>query len=141
MALSLLEHPWIYRCFLCLINQAFTQINSVSEFFFYLQVIKLETQIDLMKLQETEQGTVIEILVTPKSKQFQVKIEDDEMIVFCREAPVKGKVNRELTKELSRLFKRRVQIISGFTSRQKKLLIADINIEDFREILSAHESE
>ena len=94
-----------------------------------------------MKLRETERGIVIEILVKPKAKQFQVKMEDDEMIVFCREAPVKGKVNRELTKELSRLFKRRVQIISGFTSRQKKLLIADINIEDFREILSAHETE
>ena len=94
-----------------------------------------------MKLRETERGIVIEILVKPKAKQFQVKMEDDEMIVFCREAPVKGKVNRELTKELSRLFKRRVQIISGFTSRQKKLLIADINIEDFHEILSAHESE
>ena len=94
-----------------------------------------------MKLQETEQGIVIEILVKPKSKQFHVKLEDDELVVFCREAPVKGKVNRELTKELSRLFKRRVQIISGFASRQKKLLIADIDIEDFRAILSAHESE
>jgi uncharacterized protein (TIGR00251 family) len=94
-----------------------------------------------MKLQETERGIVIEIFVKPKSKQFQVKIEDKELVVFCREAPVKGKVNRELTKELSRLFKRRVQIISGFTSRQKKLLIDDINIEDFHEILSAHELE
>ena len=93
-----------------------------------------------MKLQETERGIVIEILVKPKSKQFRVKIEGDEVIVFCREAPVKGKVNRELTKELSRLFKRRVQIISGFTSRQKKLLIADINTEAFHEILSTHGS-
>ncbi|UCE43688.1 MAG: YggU family protein [Candidatus Bathyarchaeota archaeon] len=90
-----------------------------------------------MKIQETGQGIVIEILVKPKSKQFQAKIEDDRIVVFCREAPMKGKVNRELTKEFSRLFKRRVQIISGFTSRQKKLLIADVNVEEVREILSA----
>lgn len=94
-----------------------------------------------MKLRNTEQGMIIEILVTRKSKQFQVKIEDERIVVFCREAPLKGKVNKELTKELSRLFKRRVQIISGFTSRQKKLLIPDTNIEAFREILSEHESD
>lgn len=94
-----------------------------------------------MKLQETEQGSVIEVFVKPKSKHFEVKIEEDEMVVFCQEAPVKGKVNRELTKGLSKLFGRRVQIISGFTSRQKKLLIADTSIEDFRRILSACETE
>jgi uncharacterized protein (TIGR00251 family) len=94
-----------------------------------------------MKLRNTEQGIIIEVLVTSESKRFQVKIEDERMVVFCREAPIRGKVNKELTKELSSLFKRRVQIISGFTSRQKKLLIADINIEDFREILSIYESE
>jgi len=94
-----------------------------------------------MKLQETDRGIVIEILVKPKSKRFGVRIEDDEMVVLCREAPVKGKVNRELTRGLSRLFKRRVQIISGFTSRQKKLLIADVDIAAFREMLSACKSE
>ena len=94
-----------------------------------------------MKLQNTEQGVIVEVLVTPESKQFQVKIEDERMVVFCRETPVKGKVNKELTKELSRFFKKRVHIISGFTSRQKKLLIANINIEDFRALLSTHESE
>ena len=84
---------------------------------------------------------IVEILVTPESKQFQVKIEDERMVVFCRETRVKGKVNKELTKELSRFFKKRVHIISGFTSRQKKLLIANINIEDFRALLPTHESE
>ena len=85
-----------------------------------------------MKLLKTAQGTVIDIFVKPNSRQFQVKIEDDEFVVFCREASVKGKVNRELTKELSRLFKRRVEIVSGFSSRQKKVLIADISVEAAR---------
>ncbi len=91
-----------------------------------------------MKLQQTASGIVIEIFVRPKSKQFQVKIENDEFVVFCREAPVKGKVNRELIKELSRLFNRRVEIVSGFSSRQKKVLIAKISVEELNEILSAY---
>jgi uncharacterized protein (TIGR00251 family) len=94
-----------------------------------------------MKLWKTAQGIVLEVYVKPNSKRFQIQAEEGELLVFCRETPVKGRVNRELIKELSRLFKRRVQIISGFTSRQKKLLIDDINIEDFHEILSAHELE
>ena len=94
-----------------------------------------------MELHETPQGTVIDIYVRPNSRQFQVKIEDNEIVMFCREAPVKGRVNRELAKELSRLFKKRVKIVSGYSSRQKKVLIADISVEEVERILSACESE
>jgi len=34
-------------------------------------------------------------------------------------------VNKELVKEFSRLFHKRVELISGFTSKQKVLLIRD----------------
>ena len=88
-----------------------------------------------MKLQQTAQGTIIEIIVKPNSKQFQVKTEGDEFVVFCHEAPVKSKVNRELIKQLSKLFKRKVEIISGFSSRQKKVLIADVSTEKVNEML------
>ncbi len=88
-----------------------------------------------MELRETPQGVTLIIFVKPNFRQFQVKIEDDEIVVCCREAPVKGRVNRELTKELARLFKRRVEILSGFRSRQKKVLIADINPEEVKHIL------
>ena len=91
-----------------------------------------------MELHKTPQGTIIEIYVRPHCKQFQVKIEDDEIVVFCREAPMKGRVNRELTKELSKRFKRRVEIVSGFSSRQKKVLIAETSVEEIEEILSAY---
>ena len=76
-----------------------------------------------MKLLKTAEGTVLDVYVKPDSKAFQIQVEEGELVVFCREAPVKGRVNRELIKELSRLFHKRVEIISGFTSRQKKLLI------------------
>jgi uncharacterized protein (TIGR00251 family) len=88
-----------------------------------------------MELRETPQGITIVIFVKPNSRRFQVKIEDDEIVVCCRAAPVKGRVNRELTKELARRFKRRVEILSGLHSRQKKVLIADINAEEVKDIL------
>lgn len=88
-----------------------------------------------MKLRKTAQGIVLDIYVKPNSKEFQIKTEEDELVVFCRETPVKGRVNRELIKELSRLFKRRVEIVSGSSSRQKKILIRDIEAKEVKQIL------
>ena len=76
-----------------------------------------------MKVQETKQGMILEVSVKPRSKEFKIIVEGDEIVVFCREEPVKGKVNKELIKELSRLFHRKVELVSGFTSKQKRLLI------------------
>ena len=90
-----------------------------------------------MKLQETAQGVVLDVHIKPKSKKFRVEVDGDEVVVSCREAPVKGKVNRELLKQLSRLFNRRVELVSGFTSRQKRFLISDIGAEEAHRILAS----
>ena len=76
-----------------------------------------------MKLTETKEGTVIEVCVKPKSAKFEVSLEGDEVVVRCTEEPVKGKVNKELLKALSKFFHTNVELVSGATSRQKRLLI------------------
>jgi hypothetical protein len=88
-----------------------------------------------MRMQKISGGVVIGVHVKPKSKQFRITVESDELVVFCREAPVKGRVNRELIKKLSRLFHRRVEILSGFSTRQKEILIRDIEVEEVNNIL------
>lgn len=40
----------------------------------------------------------------PNGKKFKIDTDQDELVVFCREPPVKGKSNRELIKELSKVF-------------------------------------
>ncbi len=94
-----------------------------------------------MKLQKGSGGVVVAIFVKPNSKQFGLKIEGDELVVFCRESPVKGRVNKELIKELSRVFKRRVDIVAGFTSKQKKVLITNISTDQVSAILSGYVSQ
>lgn len=91
-----------------------------------------------MKLLKTTQGTVLDVHVKPNSKEFKIKIEEDELIVFCRETPIKGRVNKELIKELSKSFKKRIEILSGFTSKQKRILIRDASAEEVNEILSKY---
>ena len=90
-----------------------------------------------MRLLKTAHGVVLDVHVKPNSKKFRVELDGDEVVVSCREAPVKGKVNRELVKKLSRLFNRRVELVSGFSSRKKKLLIRDIEAEEVNRILAS----
>lgn len=78
-----------------------------------------------MKLMETEKGLILDVYVKPRSKEFRIMVEGDEIVVHCSEEPMGGRVNRELVKELSRLFGKRVELVSGFSSRQKRLLVRD----------------
>jgi uncharacterized protein (TIGR00251 family) len=90
-----------------------------------------------MKLQETAQGVVLDVHVKPKSKKFRVEVDGNAVVVSCREGPVKGKVNRELLKQFSRLFGRKVELVSGFTSRQKRFLVSGIGAEEVKRILAS----
>jgi len=87
-----------------------------------------------MKLLQVPQGTILEIRVKPRSREFRMKL-NDELVIFCRETPVKGRVNKELVKQLSRLFKKKVEIISGVTSKQKKVLVRDAEVKEVEKLL------
>jgi uncharacterized protein (TIGR00251 family) len=88
-----------------------------------------------MNLKETKDGTVIEVFVKPKSAKFEVLLEGDEVVVRCTEEPVKGKVNKELLKALSKFFHTNVELVSGATSRQKRLLIKSIRKNEVERLL------
>lgn len=88
-----------------------------------------------MRINEVKDGVILEVNVKPNSKEFKIVVEGDEIVVFCVEAPVKGKVNKELVKEFSRLFHSKVELVSGFTSKQKKLLIRGFRKSEVERIL------
>lgn len=88
-----------------------------------------------MKIQKTKHGVILEVYVKPRSKNFKIVADGDEIVVFCKEEPVKGKVNKELIKELSRLFHKKVELVSGFNSKQKKLLIKDAEKSEAERVL------
>ena len=88
-----------------------------------------------MGLSQTKEGTIITMFVKPNSARFKVIFEDDELGVHCTEEPVKGKVNKELVKELSILFHTKVKLVSGFTTKQKKLLITGTEKSEVEQLL------
>lgn len=88
-----------------------------------------------MRITETKEGSIIEVHVKPRSREFKVTIEGDEVVVFCREEPVNGKVNKELLKEFSKLFRTRVELVSGAASRQKRILTCSLGVDEVQRIL------
>ena len=79
-----------------------------------------------MKLTESKDGTIVEVFVKPNQPKFKLTIDGDEVIVSSTEEPVKGKVNKEILKELGRLFHAKVELVSGSTSKQKQILIRGV---------------
>lgn len=88
-----------------------------------------------MKLGETKDGAIIEVFVKPSSPKFKIVIGDDEIVVFCTEQPVKDKVNRELVKEFAKLFHAKVEVVSGLTSKQKRLLTTGVKKSKVEQLL------
>ena len=83
-----------------------------------------------MSLKETKNGVIIEVFVKPNQPKFNIKLDADEIIVSCTEEPVKGRVNKELIKELSKFFHAEVEMVSGFTSKQKLFLLRNMSKSD-----------
>jgi len=88
-----------------------------------------------MRINGVKDGVILDVNVKPNSKEFKIVVEGDEIVVFCVEEPVKGKVNKELVKEFSRLFHSKVELVSGFASKQKKLLIRGFRKSEAERIL------
>ncbi|MCL2642499.1 MAG: DUF167 domain-containing protein [Candidatus Bathyarchaeota archaeon] len=88
-----------------------------------------------MSIKETVDGTLITIFVKPNSPKFAIEFKNGEIIVYAREEPEKGKVNKEILKELTRLFHTKVELVAGATSRQKQLTIGAKKAEIEQQLL------
>ncbi|WP_237739703.1 DUF167 domain-containing protein [Methanobacterium formicicum] len=78
------------------------------------------------------------IEVSPKSAKFQIAGYNQwrkTLEVKLKSPPTKGKANKELMKEFSALTGHPTDIISGHKSRQKTLLIHDMDEKEFYKIL------
>ena len=88
-----------------------------------------------MSISETKDGSIIKIYVKPNSPKFKVELNDNEIIVHSSEEPEKGKVNKEILKEFSRLLHVKVELVSGATSRQKQLFAIGVTKSQAEQLL------
>jgi uncharacterized protein (TIGR00251 family) len=85
---------------------------------------------------ETKDGVLLTVYVKPNSSKFKLELVGDEIVVYVTQEPERGKVNREILKELTKTFHAKVELASGATSREKKLLVIGKKKTDIEPILN-----
>lgn len=76
---------------------------------------------------------LVDIEVSPNSKKFEISDFNDwrnRIEVRIKQIPQKGKANKEISKEFSKLFDCEVAIFKGEKSSQKTLIFKDSSKED-----------
>ena len=90
-----------------------------------------------MSITETNKGVILSIFVKPNSPKFKVEFDGTEVVVYSTEEPVKGKVNVEIIKALSKLLHAKVELASGATSREKQLFITGMVKKQVEQLLES----
>ena len=89
----------------------------------------------MINIREVEGGVVVSVKVQPNASRDRVVGEHgDQLKIAVTVAPEKGKANKVVIKVLSKLLGVKnsdIEILSGETSREKKVLIRNISEEDF----------
>lgn len=88
-----------------------------------------------MSIKKTNGGVILSIFVKPNSTKFRIELDGDELVVYATEEPERGKVNKEIIKELTKLFHAPVDLVSGSTSKEKKLFIQGVGVQEVQRLL------
>ena len=89
-----------------------------------------------MSIKETKNGALITIFVKPNSPKFKIEFDGEEIVVYATEEPEKGKVNREILKELAKALHAKVELANGAISRQKQVLAIGTTKSQVEQFLS-----
>ena len=93
----------------------------------------------MINIREVEDGIVVSVKVQPNaSRDRVVGKHGDQLKIAVTVAPEKGKANKVVIKVLSKLLGVKssdIEILSGETSRDKKVLIRNISEEEFNRVI------
>jgi len=84
--------------------------------------------------QKTLEGMVIEARVKTGCNSFSIRKVKEKFLIEVSAPPVEGKANKEIIKELKKLFKSDVEIVKGLKSKDKIILIR-VNKEEIENII------
>ena len=88
-----------------------------------------------MSIKETKDGVSITIFVKPNSPIFKIEFDGTEIVVYSTEEPIKGKVNKEIIKEFTKLLHAKVELALGFTSKEKQLFVKGMEKQQVEQLL------
>ena len=89
----------------------------------------------------TKDGVILNIEVSPKSDKFRITGYNqwrESVEVKIKALPQKGKANKEIINEFSKITKTTVEIVSGHKSHHKILKIYDTSQEELIKLLKPY---
>ena len=93
----------------------------------------------MLNIRKVEGGIVVSVKVQPNASKDRIVGEHaDQIKIAVTVAPEKGKANKAVVKVLSRwlgIKSSDIEIVSGETSRDKKVLIRNISEEEFNRVI------
>ncbi|MBT3878756.1 MAG: YggU family protein [Candidatus Scalindua sp.] len=93
----------------------------------------------MLNIRKVEGGIVVSVKVQPNASKDRIVGEHaDQIKIAVTVAPEKGKANKAVVKVLSRwlgIKSSDIEIVSGETSRDKKVFIRNINEEDINRVI------
>ena len=78
---------------------------------------------------------IIKAKIKPNSPCFSVYFKEDRIIIEVSSHPEKGKANQEIVKKLSKLFGTGVEIMRGSLSKEKTIVVRDMNKEEIKKVI------
>ncbi len=93
-----------------------------------------------MSIKETKDGAIITIFVKPNSPKFKIELDGDEIVVHATEEPEKGKVNKEIFKEFSKLLHAKVELATAQRQGRNSCLLKGISKSQAEQLLHVAES-
>ncbi len=90
-------------------------------------------------IEEYPGGLRIKVYVKPMSHITRFVYEDEELIFYTKEKPLKGKANNSLIKYLSkklRISSSKIKIVAGVRERLKTIVIEGVNRQEFIEAIT-----
>lgn len=88
--------------------------------------------------EETKDGLIVRIKIIPNSSKNEISFENDILKIKITAQPIENKANKALIEFLSKslkISKTNIEILKGITSKEKTLLIKNINEKFFKQIL------
>jgi len=93
-------------------------------------------------IKEIEDGILVDTEVSPNASKFEISGYNtwrERIEIRIKALPQKGKANKEIIKEFSKLTRNQVEIISGLKSHQKTLKISKMSYDDFLGLLNKNQ--
>jgi hypothetical protein len=94
----------------------------------------------MISIKETKDGVVFDVRVLPRSSRCEIAgIQGEALKIKITAPPVDGKANDECVKFLSDwlgIKKSRITIISGHTSKNKRIAVSGVTVRDMETIVA-----